>query len=43
MRRVLDSSDLSIDRKTYHNLVRNKSLEDGISNDSFETMMLAFR
>ena len=41
MRRVLDSSDLSIDRKTYYNLVRNKSLEDGISNDSFEATVLA--
>jgi hypothetical protein len=41
MRRVLDSSDLSIDRKTYYNLVRNKPLEDGISNDSFEALVLA--
>jgi hypothetical protein len=41
MRRVLDSSGLSIDRKTYYNLVRNKPLEDGISNDSFEALVLA--
>jgi hypothetical protein len=41
MRRVLDSSDLSIDRKAYYNLVRNKPLEDGISNDSFEALVLA--
>jgi hypothetical protein len=41
IRRVLDSSDLSIDRKTYYNLVRNKSLEDGISNDSFKAIVLA--
>jgi MULE transposase domain len=41
MRRVLDSFDLSIDRKTYYNLVRNKPLEDGISNDLFKALMLA--
>jgi len=41
MRRVLDTSDLRIDRKTYYNLVRNKPLEDGISNDSFEALVLA--
>ena len=39
MRRVLDSSDLSIDRKTYYNLVPNKPLEDGISNNSFEALI----
>ena len=41
MRQVLDSSDLRIDRKTYYNLVRGKPLEDGISNDSFEGLVLA--
>ena len=40
MRRVLDSSGLSIDRKTYYNLMRNKPLEDGISNNSFEALVL---
>jgi hypothetical protein len=39
MRRVLDSSGLSIDRKTYYNLVRGKPLEQ--SNDSFEGLVLA--
>ena len=41
MRQVLDSADLRIDRKTYYNLVRTKPLEDGISNDLFEGLMLA--
>ena len=41
MRQVLDSSDLHIDRKTYYNLIRSKPLEDGISNDSFEGLVLA--
>jgi hypothetical protein len=41
MRRVLDTLDLRIDRKSYYNLVRNKPLEDGISNDSFEALVLA--
>ena len=41
MRRVLDTLDLYIDRKIYYNLVRNKPLEDGISNDSFEALVLA--
>ena len=39
MRRVLESSGLSIDRKTYYNLVRTKPLEH--SNDSFEGLVLA--
>ena len=39
MRRVLESSGLSIDRKTYYNLVRTKPLEQ--SNDSFEGLVLA--
>ena len=41
MRRVLDSSGLRIDRKTYYNLVRTKPLEDGISNNSFKGVVLA--
>jgi len=41
MRRVLDTSDLRIDRKTYYNLVCNKPLEDEMSNDSFEALVLA--
>ena len=41
MRRVLDSLDLRIDRKTYYNLIRNRLLEDGISNNSFEALVLA--
>ena len=41
MRRVLDTSELRIDRKTYYNLVRGRPLEDGVSNDSFEGMVLA--
>jgi hypothetical protein len=41
MRQVLDSSNLRIDRKTYYNLIRGKPLEDGISNDSFEGLVLA--
>ena len=41
MRRVLDTSDLRIDRKTYYNLVRNKLLEDGISNNLFKVLILA--
>ena len=41
MRQVLDSSDLRINRKTYYNLIRSKPLEDGISNDSFEGLVLA--
>ena len=41
MRRVLDSSDLSIDRKTYYNLVRNKLLENKILNNSFKALIFA--
>ena len=41
MRQVLDGSNLRIDRKTYYNLVRSKSLEDGVSSDSFEGLVLA--
>ena len=41
MRQVLDSSGLRVDRKTYYNLVRSKPLEDGVSNDSFEGLVLA--
>jgi hypothetical protein len=37
---VLDSSNLRIDRKTYYNLVRNRLLKDGISNESFEGLVL---
>ena len=37
MRRVLDSSGLSIDRKTYYNLMRGKPLEQ--SNNSFEGLV----
>ena len=41
MRQVLDTADLRIDRKTYYNLVRGKPLEDNVSNDSFEGLVLA--
>ena len=43
MRQVLDSSDLRINRKTYYNLVYGKPLEDGISNDSFESLILVLK
>jgi hypothetical protein len=43
MRRVLNILDLRIDRKTYYNLVRNKPLKDGISNDLFKVLMLALK
>ena len=33
--------DLYIDRKAYYNLIRGKPLEDGISNDLFEGLVLA--
>jgi hypothetical protein len=39
MRRVLDTSNLSLDQNTYHNIVREKPLEQ--SNDSFEGLVLA--
>jgi hypothetical protein len=39
MRRVLDTSDLSLDRNTYYNLVRGESL--GQSNDLFEGLVPA--
>lgn len=39
MRRVLDTSDLSLDRNTYYNLVRGKPLEQ--SNDLFEGLVPA--
>jgi hypothetical protein len=38
-RRVLDTSNLSLDRNTYSNLVREKLLEQ--SNNSFEELVLA--
>jgi hypothetical protein len=41
MRRVLYSSGLSIDRKTYYNLVRGKPLEQ--LNVSFEGLMLTLK
>jgi hypothetical protein len=41
MRRVLETSGLRLDRKTYYNLVRSKPLEDQISNDSFKGLALA--
>jgi hypothetical protein len=43
MRRVLDSFDLSINRKTYYNLVRNKSLKDEILNNLFKALMLTLK
>jgi hypothetical protein len=43
MRRVLDTLNLRIDRKTYYNLVRNKPLKDGISNNSFKALVLALK
>jgi len=39
MQRVLDSSDLYIDRKTYYNFICNKLLENGISNNLFEILV----
>ena len=36
---MLESSNLSLDRKTYYNLVRNEPLNQ--SNDSFEGLVLA--
>ena len=41
MRRVLDTSGLRLDRKAYYNLIRSKPLEDKVSNDSFEGLVLA--
>ena len=41
MCQVFDLLDLCIDRKTYYNLVCGKPLEDGISNDLFEGLVLA--
>jgi hypothetical protein len=41
MRRVLDTSGLRLDRKTYYNLVRSKPLENKVLNDSFKSLMLA--
>ena len=43
MRQVFDSLDLRIDHKTYYNLIRNKFLEDGISNDSFKNLILVLK
>jgi hypothetical protein len=43
MRRVLDTSGLRLDRKTYYNLVRSKPLEDKVLNDSFKSFMLALK
>lgn len=40
MRRVLNSSGLSINRKTYYNLIRGKPFS-GHSSDSFEGLILA--
>ena len=39
MRRVLDTSDLYIDRKTYYNLIRNKLLENRILNNLFKILV----
>ena len=40
MRRVFNTSDLYIDRKTYYNLIRNKLLENKISNNLFKILIL---
>ena len=40
MRRVLNNSDLRIDRKTYYNLIRGKLFNE-YSSDSFEGLVLA--
>jgi hypothetical protein len=41
MCKVLDTSGLRLDRKTYYNLMRSKPLEDRVLNDSFKGLMLA--
>jgi hypothetical protein len=43
MRQILNSSDLRINRKTYYNLIYNKSLKDKIFNNSFENLILALK
>jgi hypothetical protein len=41
MCRVLDTSGLRLDRKTYYNLMRSKPLKDRVLNDSFKDLILA--
>jgi hypothetical protein len=41
MRQMLSSSGLSIDQKTYYNLIRNKPLKQ--SNNSFKGLMLTLK
>jgi hypothetical protein len=41
MCRVLDTSGLRLNRKTYYNLMRSKPLEDRMLNDSFKGLILA--
>jgi hypothetical protein len=43
MRRVLETSGLRLDRKTYYNLVRSKPLRNKISNNSFKGPVLALK
>jgi hypothetical protein len=41
MCKVLDTSGLRLDRKTYYNLMRSKPLEDRVLNNSFKGLILA--
>jgi hypothetical protein len=43
MCRVLDTSGLRLDRKTYYNFMRNKPLEDRVLNNSFKDLILALK
>jgi hypothetical protein len=43
MCKVLDTSELRLDRKTYYNFIRNKPLEDKVLNDSFKGLILALK
>jgi hypothetical protein len=43
MCKVLDTSELRLDRKTYYNLIRSKPLKDRVLNDSFKDLILALK
>jgi hypothetical protein len=43
MCKVLNTSGLRLDRKTYYNFIRSKPLKDRVLNDSFKGLMLALK
>jgi hypothetical protein len=43
MRRILNTSNLRLNRKTYYNLIRSKPLEDKVLNNLFKSFILVLK